>query len=241
MSDQPKAFKVTKAQLLKMALGCLLLAIVVLAVLHVAGVDLKQAAIDGVARLKQVVEVVVSWARGFGPWVFFSAMAILPAFGFPLLPFTLSAGPIFVPQYGMGWVIVFVTMSIGANLAFSYWMARYALRPLLEGVIRKLGYQLPQVAKENGFSLAVLIRVTPGPPFFVQSYLLGLAEVAFKTYMAVSWVIASAYAVALIVFGDALLHGKGRNAFFSLLMFCGLIVGINWLRRRAQAKKAGQG
>ena len=49
MSDQPKAFKVTKAQLLKMALGCLLMGIVVLAVLYMAGLDLKQAAIDGVA------------------------------------------------------------------------------------------------------------------------------------------------------------------------------------------------
>ncbi len=238
MSDQPKTFKLDKKLLLKLTLAVIVVVALVLVALHFAGVDVVSVGKEGLAWCKTNVNAVMDWTRELGPLVFFSAMAILPAFGFPLSPFTLSAGPVFVPQYGLGWVIVFVLVSIAANLALSYWLARYALRPLLAGLIKKFGYELPEMTKENGFNLAVIVRVTPGPPFFVQSYLLGLAEVAFKTYMLVSWVVSAMYAIAIVVFGDAILHGKGRNAFFSLLMIVGVVVGIKWLRKRALQKKA---
>lgn len=187
--------------------------------------------------LKEVVNLVLGWIRSVGPVVFFACMAVLPAFGFPILLFSLSAGPVFVPQLGIGWVLVCVGLSLIVNLALTYWLARYAFRPLLEGIIKRLGYQLPQVSAQDYTSLTVLVRVTPGPPFFVQGYLLGLAEVPFRIYMLVSLVISGSYNLAIVLFGDSLVNGKGKVAFIAFSLIVALSVLVQWARRRIARKK----
>jgi len=190
-----------------------------------------------VAQGREMVDRVKEWSRTVGPLPFFAAMALLPAAGFPIMFFSLSAGVLFVPQIGLGWVIAGVLLSLGVNISLTYWLARYALRPLLERLIRKLGYGLPQVAKEDHLSLTLLCRITPGPPFFVQNYLLGLAGVPFWTYMWVSWTIAAAYSVAMVVFGDSLMQGSGKVVFFAVSIFVAIAVAIKWVRRRYTHKK----
>ena len=66
--------------------------------------------------------------------------------------------------------------AVTVNLLLTYWLARRALRPWLARLLPRLGYALPQVAAADMTDLIVILRVTPGPPFFVQNYLLGLAD-----------------------------------------------------------------
>ena len=175
--------------------------------------------------------------RQVGIVPFFAAMAVLPALGFPLLAFSLSAGPVFGPEHGLLLVSVLVVLSITINIALTYWLARYTFRPLLGRLMTRFGYRLPQVAAEDKLSLTILIRITPGPPFFVQSYLLGLAEVPFGIYMTVSCIIANAYAVALVYFGDALANGRGKMAVFAISLLVAITAAVHLLRRRLSRKK----
>ena len=124
------------------------------------------------------------------------------------------------------------------NNALAYWLARYALRPWLERWISRTKYRIPRIESAEHAEITLLVRITPGPPFFVQSYLLGLAEIRFRTYLVISWLIAMAYATGCIVFGDAILHGKGRLAFlgFSALVAAALIVHL--LRKHYGKKRA---
>jgi uncharacterized membrane protein YdjX (TVP38/TMEM64 family) len=188
--------------------------------------------------VRSTLDQALAWIRSVGPVPYFLGMAILPAFGFPLLAFSLSAGPVFAPQIGLGWVVLLVALSIGANVALTYWLARYALRPFLEALIKRLGYQLPKVDPEDYVSLSVLMRVTPGPPFTMQGYLLGLAGVPFGIYMAVSWPIAAALSIALVIFGDSLAHGKGKVGLIAFSLIVAFAVGVRWLRKRYARRKA---
>ena len=223
-----------KALLIKLACVGLAMGVSVLVLLRHMGVS------EVIALGRGAIEKIKEWSHTVGPLPFFTAMALLPAAGFPVMVFSLSAGVLFAPQIGLGWVIVGVLVSLGVNLALTYWLARYALRPLLEGLIRKFGYGLPQVAKEDHLSLALLCRITPGPPFFVQNYLLGLAEVPFFTYMWVSWLISALYSVAMVVFGDSLMQGSGKVVFFAVSVFVAIAVGLKWLGRRFKQKKAAE-
>lgn len=180
----------------------------------------------------------VVWIRTIGPEAFFAAMAILPAFGFPLSVFSLTAGPVFGAQLGLPLVSVLVVVSIVVNLALTYWLSRYAFRPVVEKIVKWMGYTMPQVSADDHLSLAVMVRVTPGPPFFVQSYLLGFAGVRFSTYMWVSSLAAGAYALAVVFFGDSLATGRGKMAVMAISALVVLSVGISWIRRRYQKKKA---
>ncbi len=129
------------------------------------------------------------------------------------------------------WLLVLVWVSIAFNLALSYWLARYALRPWLARLLGWLGYKLPEVAEADHHGLVILVRVTPGPPYVLQSYLLGLAGIPFATYFFISWVISSSYACAFVLFGDALMQGRGRTALLAVMLFIALTVAVQFLRR----------
>jgi uncharacterized membrane protein YdjX (TVP38/TMEM64 family) len=182
-------------------------------------------------------ERIIAQVRELGPTKFFMLMAVLPAVGCPLTVFTLPAGSVFAPVIGMPLVLALVWLSIAVNLTLTYWLSRYLLRPWLVRLCQWLGYSLPQVAAENQRGLVFLVRVTPGPPYVLQSFLLGLAGIPFVTYFFISWIISSLYACAFVMFGDALMHGHGKMALMSVGFFIVLTVGVQMLRRHYARKK----
>ena len=197
------------------------------AVLVARGYDVKGLLQEGLAVV-----------RSAGPTVFFLAMAVLPAVGVPMTFFTVPAGSVFGPQLGTPLVVALALAAITANMALSYFLASRAFRPLLESLVQRLGYKLPQVDAGGVNDLIVLLRVTPGVPFPAQNYLLGLARVPFGRYLTVSALIQLPINAAIVLFGDAMLSGKGRVAFLSLLLLLALMAGTQMVRKHYAKKKA---
>lgn len=222
MSIEPAPAK-TKKPLLKLFICAM--AIGAVAVFLLRGVDVRGVAERG-------MDIV----RGTGPVAFFLGMALLPALGMPATVFTLTAGPIFGPKLGMPLVVLLCLAAITFNMVLTYFLARRALRPVLEKLMMRFGYRLPQVAPEDMTDLAIIVRVTPGSPFAVQNYLLGLANVPFRRYLVVSFIVQAIYTPAFVLFGDALLHGKGKMAMLAASLFVVAIVLTQWARKH-YAKK----
>jgi uncharacterized membrane protein YdjX (TVP38/TMEM64 family) len=212
----------------------LLLKLAVAGVVLLVAVALVARGIDLKGLLAQGLELI----RSAGAPVFFIAMALLPAIGAPQMAFSLTAGPVFGPTLGMGWVVTFALLAMAVNMTLSYYLASRALRPLLEKLFTRLGYQLPKATPGAEFDLIILLRVTPGIPFPVQNYLLGLAQVPFGQYLLVSCLVQWPMNAAFILFGDALLHGKGRVAFSVLCVILALMAGTQLVRKRYAKKRA---
>src|SRR4051812_22536029 len=70
--------------------------------------------------LRALMDSMMGAIRAQGPVVFFTAMAILPAFGCPVLAFGLTAGPAFSEQLGMPTVVGLVLLSVTVNFLISY-------------------------------------------------------------------------------------------------------------------------
>lgn len=204
------------------------LALKIVAVLAVLGMGalFMLRGLDVKALYNQGVDLI----RSFGPVAFFGAMAVLPAMGCPLTVFTISVGPIFGGQLGLPLVLLISAGAISFNLAFGYWLARYALRPWVEWIFRWLGYRLPQISAEDRLALSVLVRVTPGPPYCLQNFILGMTGVPFGLYMVVSMLITIPLSFGFILFGDSLAQGKGKVVVLSLLLLVALSFGIKFLR-----------
>jgi uncharacterized membrane protein YdjX (TVP38/TMEM64 family) len=169
--------------------------------------------------------------RAAGPLVFFVAMGILPAVGAPILAFILTAGPAFGPQLGLGGVLAACAVSHVLSLSIGYWLARRWLRPWLQKFVVRSGHKVPQVVPEDQFEVTLLLRITPGPPFFLQNFLLGLAEIPFPRYLAISWTVIMMHTTGLVVFGKALANGKGREAVLGVSLFVAALLIIHLLRR----------
>lgn len=216
-----------RALLFKLAVAVLVLAVA--ALLLARGYDIKGLVSQGLGLI-----------RDAGPLAFFTAMTLAPAVGAPLSFFSLTAGSVFSAQIGMPLVLVLAVAAITLNMILSYALASRALRPVLEWLVQKLGYNLPAVDASDATDLIVLLRVTPGVPFPVQNYLLGLARVPFGKYLLVSALVQVPINVAFILFGEALLHGKGKIAFVSLLLLLALMAATHLVRKHYGAKKKAQ-
>lgn len=173
-----------------------------------------------------------------GPAVFFAAMAILPAVGAPNLAFALVAGPAFGQQLGFPLVITLGLAAITFNLAVTYWLARRWLRPLFTRLLARFGYALPEVESGDATDLIVLLRVTPGIPFFVQNYLLGLSNAPFVRYLVISCSIQWVLNAAFMLFGDALSQGRGKMVLSAILLLLAAMVGTHLVRKHVGRKKA---
>lgn len=189
--------------------------------------------------LGQLLRDFIGFIRGLGPAVFFLAMAILPAFGFPMLGFTVPAGEAFGAQLGLPLVIGLALLAIAVNLAFGYWIARYALRPVLLKVLKRYGYSVPSVTPENALGITLVVRLTPGPPYAMQAWILGCAEVPFKLYMIVAWLAIIPYALAGIILGEGLFKGNVKAIIMGVGLLVVLGVGVNWARRKYFGRASG--
>lgn len=210
----------------------LLLKLTVVAVMLLAGAVFVARGLD----LKGLAAQGLDLIRGAGPAVFFTAMAVLPALGAPVSFFSLAAGSVFAGQMGMGLVITLALLAITVNMTLTYFLAGRALRPLLVKLFQWLGYKLPRVEAEDATDLIILLRVTV--PFPVQNYLLGLAQVPFGKYLLVSCLIQWPVNAAFILFGDALLHGRGKIALISLGAILALMAATHLLRKHYGPKKS---
>jgi uncharacterized membrane protein YdjX (TVP38/TMEM64 family) len=221
--------RLNRAALAKLAL--VLLVVAVLAWWGTRGVDFRAL----IARS-------VVFFRDAGPLAFFSAMALLPLVGFPSAPFTLAAGPVFAPVMGVGNVILCALAAMIVNVTLSYFIAARALRPLLVRLVNWLGYPVPEINRQTAWTVTLLIRIVPGTPFFLQNYILGLARVPFGIYLLVSVVVPSAYIVALILFGDALMRGDKSAMLWAGLIFLvagGVLHQVRMRLKRTPGKTDG--
>lgn len=220
-----------EAPLEKKKLPIVKLAVVAVALLGVAVLLLR--GVD----LGALKDRVMAMMRDAGPVVFFTAMLLLPAAGVPMLAFTIPAGEAYAPQLGLLGVLALTLVILALNLALIYWLARYALRPLLLGLIKRYGYSVPRVTPENALTVILVVRLT-GSPYAVQGYILGLAEVPFRIYMIASWLCVLPWAAGAVVLGQGIMNGNFKLVGLGLAVLAVAVVAVQLLRKKF-AKREG--
>ena len=171
-----------------------------------------------------------AWKQQAGALPFFAAMAVLPAIGLPVTPFFVLAGATFGVVFGL----LGSGAALGVNLALCYGIARSGLRPWLESLLRRFGYQLPDFEEKDRGALrfTLLVKFAPGIPAVAKNYLLGMTGVPFLLYFGLSMLITGAYAALCVVLGVSLLeHSLGR-ALVPGAIAVALALGLWWWRRR---------
>ncbi len=150
------------------------------------------------------------------PWVFFTAFVILPLWGFPVFPFYFIAAEL----YGRVPGILLVGTSLMVHLVVVFWIASRLFRGLITNLISRSRYHLPQIPSSEYVKITFVLRITPGIPFFVQNYLLGLGGITFRVFFFVSWPIQFLWGIAFILLGESAFEG---NLSIGLMSVCFII------------------
>ncbi|HCR31160.1 MAG TPA: hypothetical protein DIV79_14200 [Opitutae bacterium] len=178
------------------------------------------------------VQATVDWVASFGPVPFFAAMAIFPSLWAPVSPFLILAGAL----YDMPVALLGSGLALSTNMAISWLVAGKWFRPPFERLVHRFGYTVPEMTKETMVTVAALLRITPGMPFPLQNYLLGLARMPFGWYMAVSVPLNLSIAFSIVWFGDALLKGNATMILLALSVIIALSLAVRQLRARLKRK-----
>jgi uncharacterized membrane protein YdjX (TVP38/TMEM64 family) len=179
-------------------------------------------------------KALMSWIERARPIPFFSAVALLPAFGLPVGPLFVLAGASFGVKLGIAGSLA----ALGANLALCYWIAR-RMRPRLESLFRRFNSRLPNIAesKTSTTRFVLTVKLAPGVPAFVKNYALGLTGIPFGLYFGLGMLITGVYAILLVVVGESLLEHRFDRRLWIALAVVGLGLLLAW-RVRARRRSA---
>lgn len=218
MTDSPIPFSKTRLIWLATAVGALAVG-AVLAAWPMRG-EILEMARESLAWLNNRLQHA-------NPLVFFGALAILPSIGAPVSPFYIAAG-------AFGWPVGLLgcSLAIAINMTLTYWLARRLLKPFLAHLVRRTRWTIPEARTTNQARLTLLVRITPGFPFPLQNYVLGLAEVAFPTYLAVSLSVQVPAALGMMLLGQSLFQGRGGLALLGICLVVALVIVIRILHER---------
>ena len=150
----------------------------------------------------------------------------------PLSPFLLLAGALFTNRYGIPAAIALCYSAMVLSMIWTYFVSAYPMRKLFEKMVALFSDKFPEIPEAHKSKVAMIIRITPGIPFFLQNYFLGVSRVPFGKYLLISMLIQALYTPAFVVGGGAIFEGKAGLAIAAVSIFIILAIVLHWLRNR---------
>jgi uncharacterized membrane protein YdjX (TVP38/TMEM64 family) len=96
--------------------------------------------------------------------------------------------------------------------------------------------QIPELTQENHLRTILILRLTPGLPFFVQNYALGFLRVPFRLYLPVSLACSGLIATGVVLSAAGVADGN------MTVVFTGLpLIVIGWIVVQAIRRRINQG
>ena len=133
----------------------------------------------------------------------FCGIALGTLVGLPVAPLYILAGVLLGPS-----ALPLVTVALLVHLVLAFVISRYYFR----GFITRLTSRwLPRFTFAHPLGprrLILLVRLIPGLPLFLQSYLLGLSPVPFDLYLLWSFVAHLPQAFGFVLAGQAFIQGQ---------------------------------
>ena len=143
-----------------------------------------------------------------GPLLFL-AIAILPGLVLPVAPLLGLAG-LWGGENGPWISCLYCSIALFTNLCWTYWFARGPARGLLQKILSKSRFCLPDSPPDNMIEWALILRLTPGVPFIFTNYGLGLVGMKFPIYLAVSLPILSFTACGYVLAFAGIFGGEWK-------------------------------
>jgi uncharacterized membrane protein YdjX (TVP38/TMEM64 family) len=173
---------------------------------------------------------VESFLNAVPPLLYFVAFALLPAIGFPLTLFYLTAIPVLGGTHPMIAILLAWT-AVSLNMTLTNLLARSVLHPAIEWVIRHRHLSIPKIQPTNEWKIVLATRLSP-VPFALQNYLLALGHARWRNYLGLSMLVQGSIGLAMMLVGESILSGGLGYILLALFAFLLLNLLADYLRKR---------
>lgn len=199
-----------------------------------------------------VVAVVVAWKMGVDlatleiwwkqlndyltkhPAALFWALVFLPGLPIPTSALLFTAGVVWRDRPVMACLLSMLAITL--NLTWTYWLAAGPARRLVEKLLAASEIQIPDLPRGDHLKLILVMKLTPGFPFFIQNYLLGFLRAPFLLYLPISFLCNGIIGTGVVLSGVGLADGKLMPALTGISL---IVVGVvlthsvrGWLAKR---------
>lgn len=196
-------------------------------------VELLGLAMEGKALLQ-------AWLQKVNPWAFFAATAILPSVGVPLTLFYLAMAAFVAAGMGFWFIYGGSVAALSVGMLLAYVLGATVLRPVVTGWLQARGKPLPKAEGGDAWSVALMVRLTPGFPFTLQNLVLPLAGVPLRVYLPVSIGVQAAFCGAFLAVGESLFRGGTGAIVTGGSVFVILLLAIGMVRRHVTRRQKAQ-
>lgn len=174
------------------------------------------------------------------PSSLFWALVFLPGLPIPTSALLFTAGVVWRQQPTMACLLCLLAMLL--NLTWTYWLAAKPARGVVEKLLAASTIQIPELPRGDHLKLILVMKLTPGIPFFVQNYVLGFLRAPFLLFLSISMLCNGIIGTGVVLSGVGLADGKLMPAIsgVSLIALGAVVTQLvrGWLAKRRTAASA---
>ena len=172
------------------------------------------------------------------PIAFFSVVLIASFLPIPVSLLYAAAGTLYGVPVTLLWI---AATTILANLII-YVICSSFLRPTLIDQIQKRGHTIPRLNSGSDETLLIaFVRITPGFPYFLQNWVLGLAGVGLIRLLAITLVFHMVMASGFVILGRSAFEGELGIVIFAIALLVVISIIARVAHGRVQATRAEAG
>jgi uncharacterized membrane protein YdjX (TVP38/TMEM64 family) len=168
------------------------------------------------------------------PAALFIALVFLPGLPVPMSALLFTAGVVWRDDPVMAVALSMLAISI--NLTWTYWLAAGPARRVVEKVLASSSVKIPDLPRGDHLRLILVLKLTPGIPFFFQNYLLGFLRAPFMLYLPVSILCNGIIGTGIILSGVGVGGGNLKWAIWGIsIIALGVVLTQlirSWLARK---------
>ena len=172
------------------------------------------------------------------PWLLFAALVFLPGLPIPTSALLVLAGTVWRERPLTACAVCLVAMAL--NMRWTYWVAARPGRRWVVKLLAAMDFRVPELPEGNDLRMILILRLTPGLPFFVQNYLLGFFRVRFRLFLPVSMGCSGLIASGIVLSTAGVAGGNLTPVLTGVgLIVVGMVV-VQMIRERLGSKSAAR-
>ncbi len=211
-----------------MLAGGVVAAALLLAAAWYSGMDL--------AQLKGAWRALELWLMEH-PGLLALALVILPGFPVPASALLVAAGIVWRDRPVVACLVCVLAFTL--NMVWTYGLAAGPGRHLVARFLNSVtSLQIPDLPHGNHRRLILIMRLTPGMPFFFQNYLLGLLRPPFRLYLPLSILCNAPIVCGVVLSGAGIANGRLLPLLVGVALLVLTVVlthsARRWLARRRE-------